>query len=124
MLWRYAHIRTEAKRKALDEVERRRAAAREHIRRVSRETAKAGEAASSARPVVLDNGVYRADTAERHALRRAFLDDLKAAVPVYAIAQATAELVGKTGAEASATGATIPFDDLLIAACALSAATV
>jgi len=34
MLSRYAHIRTEAKRKALEEVERKRAAAREQIRRL------------------------------------------------------------------------------------------
>jgi len=31
----------------------------------------------------------------------------------------TAELVGKIGAESSALGMTIPFDDLLIGACAL-----
>jgi predicted nucleic acid-binding protein len=40
-------------------------------------------------------------------------------VPVYPITDSTAELVGKIGAEASAAGVTIPFDDLLIAACAL-----
>jgi predicted nucleic acid-binding protein len=39
-------------------------------------------------------------------------------VPVYAITDATAELAGKIGAESSAIGVTIAFDDLLIAACA------
>lgn len=60
----------------------------------------------------LAHGIYRADTPERRQRRRAFLDDLKAAVPVY-ITDSTAELVGKIGAESSATGVTIPFDDLI-----------
>ena len=51
--------------------------------------------------------------------RRAFLDDLKAAVPVYPITDTTAELVGKLSGESAAQGVTIPFDDLLIGACAL-----
>lgn len=67
----------------------------------------------------LAHGVYRADTPERRARRRAFLDDLKAALPVYPITDATAELAGKIGAESSATGVSSPLGDLLIAACAL-----
>ena len=65
------------------------------------------------------HGIYRADTSERRKRRRIFLDELKAAVPVYPITDGTAELVGKIGAESSAAGITIPFDDLLIAASAL-----
>ena len=38
---------------------------------------------------------------------------------IYAITDSTAELVGKIGAESAAAGVTIPFDDLLIGACAL-----
>jgi tRNA(fMet)-specific endonuclease VapC len=67
----------------------------------------------------LVHGIYRADTPARRERRRAFLDELKAAVPVYPITDSIAELVGKIGAESSATGVTIPFDDLLIGACAL-----
>lgn len=67
----------------------------------------------------LAHGVYRADTAERRQARRAFLDDLKATVPIYPITGETAELVGRIDAEASQEGITIPLDDLLIAACAL-----
>ena len=67
----------------------------------------------------LAHGVYRADTPERRERRRAFLDDLKATLPVYPITDRTAELVGKIGAEQSSTGVSIPFDDLLIGACAL-----
>ena len=67
----------------------------------------------------LAHGVYRADTPERRERRRAFLDELKATLPIYPITDSTAELVGKIGAECSATGVSIPFDDLLIGACAL-----
>jgi tRNA(fMet)-specific endonuclease VapC len=67
----------------------------------------------------LAHGIYRADTAERRQRRRAFLDALKAALPIYAVTDATAELVGKIGAESAASGVTIPFDDLLIGACAV-----
>ncbi len=48
-----------------------------------------------------------------------FLDDLKAAIPVYPITDNTAELVGKINGESSSKGATLPFDDLLIGTCAL-----
>jgi predicted nucleic acid-binding protein len=67
----------------------------------------------------LAHGVHRADTPERRQARRAFLDDLKATVPVYAITGETGELVGKLNAESSQKGVSIPFDDLLIGACAL-----
>ncbi len=67
----------------------------------------------------LVHGIYRANTEERRARRRAFLDDLKASVPTYAFADSTAELVGKISAESSAKGVNIPFEDLLIGTCAL-----
>ena len=67
----------------------------------------------------LAHGIHRADTSERRQARRAFLDDLKATVPVYPITADTAELVGKIHAESSQKGVNIPFDDLLIGACAL-----
>lgn len=67
----------------------------------------------------LAHGIHRADTPERRDRRRTFLDDLKAAVPVYPITAATAELVGRIGGESAAVGIIIPFDDLPIGACAL-----
>jgi len=67
----------------------------------------------------LAHGVHRADTPENRHARRTFLDDLKATMPVYPITGETAELVGKINAESSQHGITIPFDDLLIGACAL-----
>jgi predicted nucleic acid-binding protein len=48
-----------------------------------------------------------------------FLGELKAAVPVYTITKAIAEIVGRIGAESAARRVVIPFDDLLIGACAL-----
>jgi predicted nucleic acid-binding protein len=67
----------------------------------------------------LAHGIHRADTPSRRQARRTFLDDLKATVPVYPITADTAELVGKISAESSQKGIAIPFDDLLIGACAL-----
>lgn len=67
----------------------------------------------------LAHGIYRANTVERRERRRAFLDELKATVPVYPITDNTAELVGKISGESSALGVSIPFDDLLIGTCAL-----
>jgi predicted nucleic acid-binding protein len=40
-------------------------------------------------------------------------------VPVYPITADTAELVGRIGGEASQQGILIPFEDLLIGACAI-----
>lgn len=65
------------------------------------------------------HGICRANTEERRSRRRTFLDDLKAAMPVYPITDGTAELVGKISAETSSRGVIIPLDDLLIAVCAL-----
>jgi len=76
-------------------------------------------ALSSITVAELVHGIYRADSVERRDRRRAFLDELKATVPVYPVTADTAELVGKIGAESSAEGVTIPFDDLLIGICAL-----
>src|SRR5579859_1566027 len=67
----------------------------------------------------LAHGIHRADSPERFQARRAFLDDLKATIPVYAVTTETAELVGKLSAESSRKGVVIPFDDLLIGASAL-----
>ncbi|HCC59183.1 MAG TPA: hypothetical protein DEQ47_18370 [Solibacterales bacterium] len=67
----------------------------------------------------LAHGIYRANFAERRERRRAFLDDLKTALPVYPITAKTAELVGRLGANLMASGVAIPFADLLIGACAI-----
>jgi tRNA(fMet)-specific endonuclease VapC len=85
-------------------------------------TAKIGNREAALSPICvaeLAHGIYRANTPERRQARRAFLDDLKATVPVYPITADTAELVGKINGESAQRGIIIPFDDLLIGACAL-----
>lgn len=100
-------------------------AEREHLdvarflRRIAQTTGEREAALCSISVAELAHGIYRANTSERRERRRTFLDELKAVVPVYPITDVTAELVGRIGAESSAKGVTIPFDDLLIGACAL-----
>lgn len=48
-----------------------------------------------------------------------FLDDLKAAVPIYPLTDTTAEIVARIGGEQAARGINLPLGDLLIGACAL-----
>ncbi|MCP5110061.1 MAG: type II toxin-antitoxin system VapC family toxin [bacterium] len=76
-------------------------------------------ALSSITVAELVHGIYRAESPERRARRRAFLDDLKATVPVYPLTDVTAELAGRISGESAAKGVNIPFEDLLIGACAL-----
>jgi predicted nucleic acid-binding protein len=57
----------------------------------------------------MEVALYRADTRGRRERRRVFLDELKAAVPVFSITEQTAELVGKIGAESAAAGDDYPF---------------
>lgn len=64
-------------------------------------------------------GIYRANTQEVRDRRRAFLDELKAAVPVHAITEATAEVVARIGGEQAGRGINLPLGDLIIGACAL-----
>lgn len=67
----------------------------------------------------IGHGIYRANTSEIRDRRRAFLDELKATVPIHPITEVTAEIVARIGAEQAALGVTIPLGDLIIAAYAL-----
>ena len=67
----------------------------------------------------LAHGIYRADTPERARMRRQFLDELKAHVPVHAVTELTAEIIGRVGAKQAAKGITLPLAELIIGACAL-----
>ena len=101
------------------EAERRHLNAAQFLKQIME---KIGEMEAALSPVTvaeLAHGVHRADTPERRERRRLFLDDLKTALPVHPITAVTGELVGKISADSAAAGVTIPFDDLLIAACAL-----
>lgn len=67
----------------------------------------------------IGHGIYRANTPELRQRRRAFLDDLKATVPVHPVTEATAEIVARIGGEEAAKGVNLPLADLIIGACAL-----
>jgi predicted nucleic acid-binding protein len=67
----------------------------------------------------LAHGIYRADTPQRARMRRQFLDELKAHVPIHPVTESTAEIIGRIGAEQAAKGITVPVADLIIGACAL-----
>lgn len=67
----------------------------------------------------IGHGIYRADTPETRNRRRKFLDELKAAVPVHPVTEATAEIVARIGGEQAAKGHNLPLGDLIIGACAL-----
>jgi len=101
------------------EAERQRLDVARFLKHISTQIGEREAALCSIGVAELAHGIHRADTPERRRVRRAFLDDLKAAVPVYPITGETAELVGKINAESSQKGVTISFDDLLIGACAL-----
>ena len=67
----------------------------------------------------IGHGIYRANTPEIRQGRRAFLDELKATIPIYPVTEVTAEIVARLGGEEAAKGITLPLGDLVIGACAL-----
>jgi len=67
----------------------------------------------------IGHGIYRANSWEIRNRRRAFLDELKAAIPIYPVTEATAEIVAQLGGEQAAKGVVLPLADLIIGACAL-----
>ena|SRR5208283_140734 len=67
----------------------------------------------------IGHGIYRANTPELRDRRRAFLNELKATVPIHPVTEATAEIVARIGGEQAARGNILPLADLLIGACAL-----
>ena len=94
------------------EAERQQLNVAQFLKQIVQKLGEREAALSSITVAELVHGIHRANTADRRARRRAFLDDLKATVPVYPITENTAELVGKISGESSAKGVTIPFDDL------------
>jgi len=52
-------------------------------------------------------------------MRRQFLDELKAHVPIHPITEATGEIVARVAAEQASKGIVLPLADLIIGACAL-----
>ena len=101
------------------EAERRQLNPAQFIKEILRRVGEREAALSSVTVAEMAHGIYRAKTPEVRNRRRIFLDDLKAALPVYSITDVTAEFAGRIGGESAANGVSIPFDDLLIGACAL-----
>ena len=67
----------------------------------------------------IGHGIFRAGTEQTARRRRAFLDDLKATIPVYPFTDVTAEIVARVGADAARQGVNLPMSDLMIGATAL-----
>jgi predicted nucleic acid-binding protein len=65
------------------------------------------------------HGIYRANTEEIRQRRRAFLDELKATIPIHPITGPTAEIIARVGGEQAGKGVNLPVADLIIGACAL-----
>ena len=101
------------------EAERQHLNVAQFLRQVMEKVGERPAALSCISVAELAHGIYRANTRERRERRRVFLDELKAALPIYPVTDVTAELVGKIGGESSVRGVTIPIEDLLIGACAL-----
>lgn len=104
---------------AMIAAERRNLTAAQAIENVQRTAGEVPVALSSITVAEIGHGIYRANTPEIRERRRAFLDDLKATVPIYPVTAATAEIIARIGGEQAAKGVSLPFSDLVIGACAL-----
>ena len=67
------------------------------------------------------HGIYRADSSDRSAYRRIFLEELLRDLPVYDYTIEVAHLAGRIDGEQQKIGNTIPLVDLMIGATALHA---
>jgi tRNA(fMet)-specific endonuclease VapC len=99
--------------------ERRKLTALEAVENVRKTTGEVPVVMSSLTVAEIGHGIYRANTPELRERRRAFLDELKATVPVHPVTGATAEIIARVGGEQAAKGLHIPLADLIIGACAL-----
>src|SRR2546425_12171859 len=57
----------------------------------------------------IGHGIYRANTPEIRERRRAFLDELKATVPIHSVTEATAEIGARIGGEQATKGINLPL---------------
>jgi tRNA(fMet)-specific endonuclease VapC len=99
--------------------ERARQTAAEVLTRIRASTGDVPIAICAMTVAELAHGIYRAQSAERRAIRRQFLDEMKAAVPVLPVTEATGEIMARIGGEQAAKGINLPLADLIIGACAL-----
>jgi tRNA(fMet)-specific endonuclease VapC len=81
-----------------------------------------GEIELSLSPITvaeLVHGIYRARTPETSQRRREYIQELVNLVPLHPFALGTAYIAGQIEGEEAAKGNSLPFNDLLIAACAI-----
>jgi predicted nucleic acid-binding protein len=71
----------------------------------------------------IGHGIYRAHTPEIRDRRRAFLDELKATMPIHPVTEVTAEIIARIGGEQAARGVNLPLGDLTSALARWSGAT-
>ena len=69
--------------------------------------------------IELAHGAARADTPERKAKRRQFIQELQAALPVHPVTATLAVRAGEIDGENQARGVRLPLSDLLIGVTAL-----
>jgi predicted nucleic acid-binding protein len=100
--------------------ERRGESPRQVIRQASVVGAEHEVAISAVGLSELVHGIFQANSAERQARRRLFVDELRSALIVYPYTAETAMLAGQIDGEQAARGISIPIADLLIGTTALS----
>jgi tRNA(fMet)-specific endonuclease VapC len=103
----------------LIDAERRKLTAAEAVESVQKIIGEVPVVLSALTVAEVGHGIYRANTPEIRERRRLFLDELKAAVPVYPVTEAAAEIIARVGGEQAAKGVIPPLGDLIIGACAL-----
>ena len=90
--------------------ERRNLTAAQAIENVQKTIGEAPVVLSAVTIAEIGHGIYRTNMPEIRERRRAFLDDLKAAVPIYPVTEATAEIIARIGGEQAAKGINIALD--------------
>lgn len=100
--------------------ERRGETVEELLKRVIDSTGDQDAALSSVGLTELVHGMYRAQSPELKLRRQRYLDELLRDMAVYPYTKETAMLAGRIDGEQQARGVTIPSNDLLIGATALS----
>jgi tRNA(fMet)-specific endonuclease VapC len=104
---------------ALIAAERRHLTAAQALEKIQQTVGELPVAISTVTIAEVAHGVYRANTQAIRDHRRAFLEELKATIPIYALTVETAEIVARIGAGQAARGISIPLANLMVGACAL-----
>ena len=99
--------------------ERRHRTAAQAIEEVQKAIAEVPVVLSAVTVAEIGHGIYRANAPDIRQRRRAFLDDLKATIPIYPVTESTAEIIARIGGEQAAKGINLPLGDLIVGACAV-----